>query len=117
MSNSATEPNDCDVVALTAQNDAYTGTAHVKEITIQTQLPDPLVFPKRSVAYIHFKNLPHQPVDYVQLTDGGSASGEILEPTEIEFTIAENGQKVTLPRDIILALIFRCSIAAASEKP
>lgn len=112
MSSSPTERNDSDYVQLKKGNIGFTGQAHIKKITIKTEQLPPLTFPKSSIAYIHFKQPSHQPVDYVQLKDGGSVSGEIVELDEVEFTIAGSGESVVLPRDTILVLKF--DIAAGS---
>ena len=113
MARKTARPNDCDLVALNKDHNSFTGTAHLASISIQTRLlPQPLTFPKKSIAYIHFKG-PHQVEDYIQLVSGGSAAGEIVRLDALEFTIAESGQRVSLPRNTLLAVIFRCSIEKA----
>ena len=106
--------NDCDFVALKRDHLAWTGIAHVAKVSIKTALlPKPLTFPKSSIAYIHFKQLPYQTADYIQLTSGGSATGEIVNLPKVDFTLSENGETVELQREALLALMFRCSIDAA----
>jgi len=114
MKRSLRQDEACDLVALNKDNIAFTGTARVKEITITTNLlPDPLTFPKSSIAYIHFKQLPYQPNDYIQLVSGGSVEGEIVKLPKLAFTVAENGQELTISRDVLLALMFFCSMDKA----
>jgi hypothetical protein len=118
MSDSEADRDDCDFVALNRDNIAFTGTAHIERIMIRTKiLPDPLEFPKLSIVHIRFKQLPYQPDDAIQLTSGGSISGEILALDSLEFTVALSGQHISLPRDSLLLLLFRCSIDAAVAGP
>jgi hypothetical protein len=116
MTTSRTQRNDCDLVALDKDNIAFTGTAHIDHVAIQTRvLPDPMTFPKSSIAYIHFKSLPYQENDYIQLTSGGSAEGEIVKLDKLVFTVAESGEDVTFPRQRLLSLMFLCSMASAAK--
>ncbi len=106
--------NDCDFVALNRNHIAFTGTAHVRRISIQTDvLPRPLVFPREKIAYVHFKKRPYQAEDFIQLTSGGSATGSILNLDPLDFTIAETGERESLPRSSLLTLIFFCSLDSA----
>ena len=117
METSKVDRNDCDFVALNKDHAAFTGTAHIQEVAIKTNiLPDELTFAKENIAYIHFKQLPYQPNDFIQLTTGASVEGEIINMDKIEFTIADNGQQITFLRDLLLAIMFRCSIDAIVAK-
>jgi hypothetical protein len=114
MKKRGTGRNDCDLVALNRDHIAWAGTAHVRTVAVKTSiLPRPLVYPKSSIAYIHFKSLPYQTADYIQLTSGGSTTGEILNMPELDFTSAESGERVSIPRSALLILTFFCSLDAA----
>ena len=107
MGDSSTEDKDRDFIQLIKQNIGFTGHAHLEKVKIAIETPpDTLTFPKESIAYIHFKQPPEQPTDYVQLKLGGSASGEIVEPDEIEFTIAASGDTKKWSREHVLVLKF-----------
>jgi len=118
MSNSRTEGNDRDFIQLAYNAIGFTGIAHLTEIKIKIEKPpQTLTFPKDSIAYIQFKQLPYQPDDYVQLKLGGSVSGEIVEPNAVKFTNAASGETLSWPRETIAALKFDIRASGSTWLP
>lgn len=113
MTTRQTHGSECDVV-VSKDNNELVGTAHIDTVSIRTGMSsEPQVFPYAAIAYIHFKEVPYQPSDYIQLTSGSSVNGEILEPRTIRFTVADSGQTLSLDCDRLLALMCRCHMAAS----
>jgi hypothetical protein len=93
--------------------DSLNGVVHVKEFLLKTRYGD-LIFKKKQILAIEYKNPPFADVDEVQVDAGTRLGGELF-PEVIPFEPASTGQVIQIPKGDIHSIVLFITKRRASK--